>query len=434
MSGITEMTKLKISIIGSGSTYTPELIEGIIQHSLSIPVTDIYLMDIDPRKLEIVGNLCKRMILKAGLGAKVVLTQNLQEALDQADFVLAQIRVGQLACRILDETIPLKYGLIGQETTGIGGFFKALRTIPVLLDIAKQMEQLCPKAWLINFSNPSGILAQALQNYTSIKTIGLCNVPINMISGVENALGIKNLDIEYIGLNHLSFITAIKKGEQDLFKTMLTQGVQGMGMKNIPLQGFSTELIQTIEAIPSSYLEYFYFREDKLKHLQEEEKCRGEICVEIEEQLLKQYADLDLAEKPKELEKRGGSRYSEAAISLVDAIYNDKQEIHIVNVLNEKALDFLEPDDSVEISAVVGKNGVTPIPIHNFTNQHVIDIMKTVKAYERHTIQAAIHGDDDEAIKALLIHPLIGDYHKAKACYGEMKQAHKLYLPQFKFD
>ncbi len=427
------MKGLKISIIGAGSTYTPELMEGILQRMEALPVTEIFLMDIDSRKLDIVGGLCRRMAEKADLKAKVVLTQDLDESLRNADFVLAQIRVGMLACRILDEKIPLKYGLIGQETTGIGGFFKALRTIPVMLHIAARMEQLCPDAWLINFSNPSGILAQALQNYTKIKTIGLCNVPINMFAGVQSALDDRDLEIEYVGLNHLSFITGIRKGNLDLLEAALAQGVQGQGMKNIPLQGFSKELIQTIHAIPSSYLEYFYFREDKLAHLLEEEKCRGEVCLEIEEQLLKQYSDLTLAEKPKELEKRGGARYSEAAISLVNAIYNDKKEIHVVNVLNQNALDFMEADDTVEIAAVIGRKGVIPVPVRNFTNQHVMELMKTVKAYERHTVQAAIHGDDEEAMKALLIHPLVGDFNKAKACYEEMKQAHKAYLPQFKF-
>lgn len=428
------MAKLKIAIIGAGSTYTPELIEGIIMRAEVLPVTELVLMDIDGRKLDIVGGLCVRMIEKAGLKMNVRLTLNLEEALVGADFVLTQIRVGQLACRILDEKIPLKYGLIGQETTGVGGFFKALRTIPVMLEITKKMEQLCPEAWLINFSNPSGILAQALQNYTKIKTIGLCNVPINMIAGVENALGLKDLEIQYVGLNHLSFITGIKQGEKDLLEEALLHGVNGQGMKNIPLEGFSSELIQTIGAIPSSYLEYFYYRDSKLSHLLEESKCRGEVCVDIEEALLQSYQDVNLKDKPKELEKRGGARYSEAAISLVDAIYNDKKETHIVNVLNQNALEFLAPEDTVEIAAIVGKDCVKPIPIRNFKNQHVIDLMQTVKAYERHTIQTALYGDDDEAMKALLIHPLVGDYNKAKSCYEEMKQAHKAYLPQFKFD
>jgi 6-phospho-beta-glucosidase len=426
------MSELKVTIIGAGSTYTPELMEGILLRASSLPVTKVVLMDIHNNKLKIVGDLCRRMIEKAGLNISLTMTLDLEEALKDSDFVFAQIRVGQLACRILDEKIPLKYGLIGQETTGIGGFFKALRTIPALFEIAKMMEKVCPDAWLINFSNPSGILAQALQNHTNIKSIGLCNVPINMFAEVEQALGLKDLDIQYVGLNHLSFITGIKKGEKDLLQEALSQGIHGHGMKNIPLQGFSTELIQMIGAIPSSYLEYFYYRNDKLKHLMEEEKCRGEVCVEIEERLLALYQDVTLMEKPKELEKRGGARYSEAAISLADAIYNDKKEIHVVNIQNQNALEFMSADDSVEIAAIVGRNGATPIPIRNFNNQHVMEIMKTVKAYERHTVQAAIYGDDSEAMKALLIHPLIGDYHKAKMCYEEMKQAHKAYLPQFK--
>lgn len=425
------MSNLKLTIIGAGSTYTPELLEGVILRKDSLPVTEIALMDINDEKLQTVGSLCIRMIEKAGLKVKVILTRDLEAALTGADFVLCQIRVGQLACRVLDEKIPLKYGLIGQETTGIGGFFKALRTIPVLMDITKHMERICPEAWLINFSNPSGILAQALQNYTKIKTIGLCNVPINMIAGVEQALEEKDLDIEYVGLNHLSYITGVRKGDKDLLSEALEQGTGGQGMKNIPLQGFSSELIKTIGAIPSSYLEYFYFKDDKLKHLMEEEKSRGEVCMDIEERLLELYRDENLSVKPKELESRGGARYSEAAISLVDAIYNDKQEVHVINTLNQGALEFMAADDSVEISAIVGKNGVSPIPVKNFKNRHVMELMKTVKAYERHTVLAAMNGDEDEAIKALLIHPLVGDYNKAVACFKEMKEAHKAYLPQF---
>ncbi len=425
------MHKLKIAIIGAGSTYTPELIEGIIRRSSSLPVTELVLMDIDKPKLEIVGGLCRRMIEKAGLSIEFSLTLELEPALVGADFVLSQIRVGKLPCRVLDEKLPLKYGLIGQETTGIGGFFKALRTIPVMIQITKEMERLCPDAWLINFSNPSGIVAEALQKHTAIKTLGLCNVPINMFAEVEQALGEKEMDIQYIGLNHLSFITGIRKENRELLSEVLERGLQGQGMKNIPLQGFSTELIKTIGAIPSSYLEYYYYRDDKLKHLLEEEKCRGEICMEIEEQLLALYQQEELKDKPKELEKRGGARYSEAAISLVDAIYNDKQEVHVVNVRNQGALEFLEDGDTVEIPSVIGRSGAYPIPVRNFYNRHVMELMRTVKAYERHTVNAAVNGDDEEAMRALLIHPLVGDYHKAKLCYEEMKQAHKEYLPQF---
>lgn len=428
------MSKLKVAIIGAGSTYTPELIEGIIQRASSLPVTDLYMMDINRQKLEIVGKLCIRMVETSGLKINIVLTLDLCEALDKADFVLSQIRVGQLACRILDEKIPIKYGLIGQETTGIGGFFKALRTIPVMGDIAKKMETLCPDAWLINFSNPSGILAQAIQNCSPIKMIGLCNAPINMISGVKQALGEQDLDIQYVGLNHLSFITDIRKGGIDLFNQALVQGVNGQQMKNIPGKGFSPELIQTISAIPSGYLEYYYFRNEKLHHLMNEKKSRGEVCQEIENRLLEIYRRESLSEKPKELEERGGARYSEVAISLVDAVYNDKKEIHVVNILNKGALEFMADDDTVEIPAVVGKDGVRPVPIRNFSNKHVIELMQTVKAYERHAVRAALEGSDEESIKALLIHPLAGDYTTAVSCYREMKAAHRAYLPQFDFN
>ncbi len=425
------MKKLKVAIIGAGSTYTPELIEGMIMRKQSLPITHLALMDIDETKLEVVGNLSERMIDNSKLDIDVLQTKDLDEALKDADFVLAQIRVGKLAARVLDEQIPLKYGFIGQETTGIGGFFKALRTIPVMMDIAKRMEQLCPDAWLINFSNPSGILAEALQNHTKIKTVGLCNVPINMFSEVHEGLGEEGLDIEYLGLNHLSYITGIKKGDKDLFPQVLEQGFNGKGMKNIPVKGFSTNLIQTIEAIPSPYLEYFYFREEKLEHLRHEEKCRGEVCMDIEESLLELYKKQTIKTKPKELESRGGARYSEAAISLVDSIYNDTKDIHVVNVRNQGALSFMEDDDVVEMACVVGKDAVKPIAIPGFDNDHVKEMMQCVKAYERHTIKAALTGSDAEAMKALLIHPLVGDYQKAYDCYEEMKQAHKKYLSQF---
>lgn len=309
---------------------------------------------------------------------------------------------------MLDETIPVKYNLIGQETTGIGGFFKALRTIPEILEIAGGMKVLCPDAWMINFSNPSGIIAQAVLNLTDIKMMGLCNVPLNMKLSVQEKLGLNNADIEYVGLNHLSWITAIRSEGKDYLKTALEQGINSDAMNNIPASGFDAELIQTIGAIPNSYLEYYYFKDKKLQMLKEAKQCRGEDCIEIEEQLLSIYSISALHVKPELLSKRGGAMYSEAAVSLVDAIYNDKHEVHVVNILNDGALDFMAADDVVEISAVIGKDGAKPIKINNFSNKHIIELMHTVKAYERHAVEAAIHGDEKEAMRALMIHPLVG--------------------------
>lgn len=423
--------KLKISIIGAGSTYTPELIEGILKRKASLPITELVLMDIDARKLDIVGRLCERMILAEQLTCRVVRTADLDEALRDADFVLGQIRVGKLAARILDEKIPLKYNLIGQETCGIGGFFKAMRTIPVMLGIAQRMKELCPDAWLINFSNPAGILTEALLNHSEINMLGLCNVPFNIFKSIRETLQLDHPEITYLGLNHLSWITAIEQDGQDYLKQALEMGLNSEAMKNIPSSGFSRELIQMVGAIPSSYLEYYYFKNKKLDLLRSSELSRGEKCVQIEEELLQIYSDAALHTKPELLSSRGGANYSEVAISLVDAIYNDKQEVHVVNVLNRGALDFMEDTDAVEVRAVIGRDGAKPIKVEGFGNRHIIDYMRMVKAYERETVAAAVTGSEDAAMRALLMNPLVGDYDAAYACFQELKEAHKAYLPQF---
>ncbi len=423
--------KLKISIIGSGSTYTPELIEGIIRRKQVLPISELVLMDIDAHKLEVVGRLCERMIQSAGLTCRVTLTQELDVALKDADFVLGQIRVGKLAARVLDERIPLKYDLIGQETCGIGGFFKAMRTIPVMLQIAERMKKLCPNAWLINFSNPAGIITEALLNHSEVKMLGLCNVPYNMFKSIRESLGLDHPDITYVGLNHLSWITAIEQDGRDYLRTALNMGLNSEAMKNIPSSGFSGELIRMVGAIPSSYLEYYYFKDKKLKLVKESELTRGEKCVQIEEELLQIYSDSKLHSKPDLLSSRGGANYSEVAISLVDAIYNDKQEVHVVNLLNRGALSFMEDTDAVEVCAVVGKDGAKPVRVKDFQNQHIIDYMRMVKAYERETVAAAVSGSEDAAMRALLMNPLVGDYDAAYGCFHELKEAHKAYLPQF---
>jgi 6-phospho-beta-glucosidase len=429
---MSNKNELKIAIIGAGSTYTPELIEGFINRKESLPLTELYLMDIDERKLRIVGGLCKRMIEASGMDTKVVLTDSLADSLDNADFVLAQIRVGKLPARVLDEKIPLKYGLIGQETNGIGGFFKGMRTIPVMMNIAKEMEKRCPNAWLINFSNPSGMLAEALLHHSSIRSMGLCNVPINMIDSLKKRLGImdKEVEVEYVGLNHLSWITSIRADGKDYVQDAISAGVNSEAMKNIPSSGFSAELIKTVGAIPSSYLEYYYYKDSKLEHAKTVEKCRGEVCIDIEENLLDIYSNSELHEKPELLSKRGGSRYSEVAINLVDSIHNDKNDIHVVNIMNQGAIDFMDDRDVVEICARVGKNGATPMKT-TVQNEHIKEYMQMMKAYERHAIRAGITGDEDEAFKALMINPLVWDYKKTYPCFQELKEAHKQYLPQF---
>lgn len=425
------MKEINVTVIGSGSTYCPELVDGFLQRKDSLKLKRLVLMDIDERKRTIVGGLCERMIRRAGLDTEVVMTDDLDSSLVGADFVVTQIRVGKLPARYLDESIPVKYGLIGQETTGIGGFFKALRTIPVIGNICKKIEAICPDAWLINFTNPSGIITDYVLNNTKVKCIGLCNVPIDMIDDIKENVG-QDAKITYLGLNHLSWITSVidGNGEEVLYK-LFDEGFAPKVMANIVDDGFDTDCLRACGGWPSSYLQYYYNRNAKLKHLKEDKRTRAQVCMEIEEQLLKMYQDEELCVKPALLDKRGGHKYSLAACSLIDSIANNKQDVHVVNVLNNGTLPFMEDNDVVEVAAVIGSDGAKPVPVSHTWTRHMVALMTTVKTYEKYAIEAAMNGDDRAAYNAMMVHPLIGDFENSVACYKEMKDAHREFLPQF---
>ena len=425
------MKEINVTVIGSGSTYCPELVDGFLQRKDSLKLKRLVLMDIDERKRTIVGGLCERMIRRAGLDTEVVMTDDLDSSLVGADFVVTQIRVGKLPARYLDESIPVKYGLIGQETTGIGGFFKALRTIPVIGNICRKIEAICPDAWLINFTNPSGIITDYVLNNTKVKCIGLCNVPIDMIDDIKENVG-QDAKITYLGLNHLSWITSVidGNGEEVLYK-LFDEGFAPKVMANIVDDGFDTDCLKACGGWPSSYLQYYYNRNAKLKHLKEDKRTRAQVCMEIEEQLLKMYQDEELCVKPALLDKRGGHKYSLAACSLIDSIANDKQDVHVVNILNNGTLPFMEDNDVVEIAAVIGADGAKPVPVGHTWTRHMVALMTTVKTYEKYAIEAAMNGDDRAAYNAMMVHPLIGDFENSVACYKEMKDAHREFLPQF---
>ncbi|MDR1687036.1 MAG: 6-phospho-beta-glucosidase [Clostridiales bacterium] len=425
------MSELKAAVIGAGSTYTPELIEGFTKYREDLPFTKFALMDIDENRLDIVGSLAKRQLEKAGFDGEVVLTSDLKRALDGADFVFGQVRVGKMAARIKDEKIPLKYKMLGQETTGAGGFMKALRTVPVILEVAEKMKQYsAPGAWLINFSNPSGIIAEAVLNNTDTNMIGLCNCPINMIKEVADTIETTDFDYEYVGLNHLSWITSvIKHGETENLVNALS-GKAASSMKNVPEIDYDEALLRAIPYIPSSYLGYFYARNQQIKKCLKAKKTRGEICLELENELLKKYADLNLDVKPKELEQRGGALYSTAAVAAAQSIANDKREIHVVAAKNNGAVPFMEDNDVVEVKCELGKNGIKPLPVKEY-NEYVKGLMRAVKAYEKLTAAAAITGDRDKALAALMAHPLIGDYDTAAPMLAEMLEANRELLPRF---
>jgi len=427
------MRDLKIVVIGAGSTYTPELIEGFIVRRESLHIGSIYLMDIDRKKMEIVGAFTERILRKSSLACKVVMTEDLEIAIKDADYVLTQVRVGKLDARIRDEKIPLKYNLLGQETTGVGGFMKAMRTIPVIMNVAKVMEALAPNAWLINFANPSGLVAEVVINNSKVKMVGLCNCPTSMIKDARAMVptNTKDFDYDYVGLNHLSWITGVYADGKDILPDLIENGFEVTTMKNIQKMEFEKPLLKASKGIPSTYLNYYYFRDAQIKHCKEEKQTRGEVCKELEKELLEMYKDVNLTEKPELLEQRGGAYYSTAAVSLIDALENDKNEFHVVNVRNNGALNFMDENDVVEVKCIVNKNGITPVKIEEFDNDLVIGLMKAVKAYEKFAVKAGLYGDYDAALSALLVHPLIGDYDKAKPLLDEMLDANKDFLPQF---
>ncbi|OIB04779.1 6-phospho-beta-glucosidase [Paenibacillus sp. LC231] len=429
-------TGLKVAVIGGGSSYTPELIEGFIRHYASFPVTDIVLVDIPEgrRKLEIVGSLAQRMIERSGLPIRITLTLDRKEGLKNAHYVSTQMRVGLLEARGWDETIPLKYGMLGQETTGAGGMMKALRTIPVLLDICKDMEALCPDAWLLNFTNPAGMVTEAIMKHSGIRSIGLCNSPIaayKWLSGLY-AVPAQRIYCEFAGLNHLHWISRIEvDGESKLEELLAAGGSYSAG--NVPQLAWNDTLIRAMGAIPSYYLKYYYLHREMLEE-QQAAAVRGETRAEtvqrLEEELFEIYEQPGLAEKPKQLEQRGGAYYSEAAVNLMKAIHTDSGEIQTLNVMNGDTLDFLPVDASIEVNCVVTKNGAFPVPVERVPAA-AVGLIQAVKTYESLAIEAAVTGSREKALLALSVHPLIDSVGAAEAMLDEMLERNRSYLPRF---
>ncbi|MEC0226866.1 6-phospho-beta-glucosidase [Paenibacillus alba] len=427
---------LKIAIIGGGSSYTPEIVEGFILSYAKLPVRELWLVDVEEgkHKLEIVGNLAKRMIAKSGLPIEVHLTLNRREAIADADFISTQMRVGLLEARKWDEHIPNKHGIIGQETTGPGGMMKALRTIPVLLDICKDIEELSPNAWLLNFTNPAGMVTEAIHKYSKVKSIGLCNAPIGLHKWLMNKYEAKADQIytEFVGLNHLHWVTRAEINGEDKLSELLDRREEYSG-KNVPASEWDADFLRSLQALPSYYLKYFYMTdamlEEQLASLKEN-GTRAEVVKRVEDELFELYQDPDLQEKPKQLEKRGGAYYSEAAVNLMVSLYNDKRDIQTLNVMNDNTIDFLPKDACIEVNCIVTAQGPIPIGLTKVP-EHVKGLMHAVKTYERLTIEAAVTGSRDLVLQALVHHPLVPSVSVAKTLMDEMLEKNKPYLPAF---
>ncbi|WP_458352230.1 6-phospho-beta-glucosidase [Peribacillus frigoritolerans] len=432
---------LKIVTIGGGSSYTPELIEGFIKRYDELPVSEIWLVDINKgnQKLEIVGNLAKRMVEKAGLPIDIHLSLNRREALKDADFVTTQFRVGLLDARAKDERIPLKYDVIGQETNGPGGLFKGLRTIPVILEICRDMEELCPDAWLVNFTNPAGMVTEAVLRYSNIKkVVGLCNVPIGMRMGIAKALDVDpdRVQVDFAGLNHMVFgldVYVDGKSVKDKVINKLGNPENEMTMKNIAGFAWDHDFIKGMGIIPCGYHRYYYKTDEMLAEEKESSATNGtraEVVQQLEKDLFELYRDPELNVKPTQLEKRGGAYYSEAACSLINSIYNDKRDIQPVNTRNNGAIASIPDESAIEINCVITKEGPRPIAIGDLPVA-VRGLVQQIKSFERMAAEAAVTGDYHKALVAMTINPLVPSDTIAKKMLDEMLEAHKEDLPQF---
>ncbi|MCY7435491.1 6-phospho-beta-glucosidase LicH [Bacillus pumilus] len=433
--------RIKIVTIGGGSSYTPELVEGLIKRYHELPIKELWLVDIEAgqEKLNIVGALAKRMVEKAGLPIEVHLTLDRREALKDADFVTTQFRVGLLEARAKDERIPLKYGVIGQETNGPGGLFKGLRTIPVILDIVKDMEELCPDAWLVNFTNPAGMVTEAVLRYTNLKkVVGLCNVPIGIKMGIAKALDVEveRIEVQFAGLNHMVYGLDVYLDGVSIMDQVLDElgnPNSQWSMKNIEAKNWEPSFVKGLGVIPCPYHRYYYKTKDMLEEEQkaaQEKGTRAEVVQQVEHELFELYKDPDLSIKPPQLEKRGGAYYSDAACNLISSIYNDKHDIQPVNTVNRGAIASIPADSAVEVNCIITKDGPKPIATGDLPVA-VRGLVQQIKSFERVAAEAAVTGDYETALVAMTINPLVPSDEIAKQILDEMLEAHREYLPQF---
>ena len=391
---------MKLAVIGAGSTYTPEL----VSHLTRLPVDEFALHDVDAERLDVVGGLAERMLARQSYRGELVRTGDLDRAIDGADFVLFQIRVGGQAARLRDETIPLPCGCIGQETTGAGGFAKAMRTVPVVLEIAEQVaERAAPGAWIVDFTNPVGIVTRALLD-AGHRAVGLCNVAIGFQRAIAGMLGLApdRIAVDQVGLNHLTWIRAVRVDGRDVLPELLA----GHGDELAEHVGLPRRLLDELGAIPSYYLHYFYAH-DRVLAEQRDGIPRAQEVAEIERELLAMYRDPALAEKPALLDRRGGAYYSEAAVGLVASLHSGDGAVHVVDTRNGSTLAGLQPDDVVEVPARVDADGPQPLPQAPLAPE-LLGLVQHVAAYERLARDAAVTRDPVAARMALLAHPLVG--------------------------
>ncbi|MFL5674266.1 MAG: 6-phospho-beta-glucosidase [Chloroflexota bacterium] len=418
---------MKIAVVGGGSTYTPELVEGFARRAARLPIDELVLLDLDPDRLDIVGGFARRMLDHLGWDGRLVLTGDRDAAIDGADFVLVQLRVGGQAARLVDETLPGTFGLIGQETTGAGGFAKALRTVPVVLEFGELTSRRgAAGAWIVDFTNPVGIVTQALID-GGHRAIGLCNVAINIQRDLAAHFGVSpdRVELEHVGLNHLSWERAVRVDGRDRLPELLADDVDRLAGH----VGLPSGLVRAIGSIPSYYLRYYYQTAEVVAD-QRDGHTRAKDVMDIEARLLDLYRDETLVEKPALLGDRGGAFYSEAAAQLIASLHDGAGDIQVVDVRNDGALPDLPDSAVVEVPAVIDREGAHPVALAPL-GPEIRGLVQQVKAYEELTIAAALSGDRRTALRALLANPLVRDWAIAERLLDALLAADRPHLERF---
>ncbi len=428
---------MKVALVGAGSTYTPELVNGFLERADALPLDELWLMDVDPARLEVVGGLAQRMVTAASSPFRVVLSGDRRQSLSGASYVVTQLRVGLMEARRRDEYLGRRHGLIGQETTGVGGMAKALRTIPVLLDVARDVARVAPGALLLNFSNPAGLITEALCRYVpEVRAVGVCNVPITakmsllgrLAAQSQTGLDPGRVQLDTLGLNHLSWHRGLRLAEQELWPQILD--VYLAELEADPDPEWPPGLIRSLGMIPNYYLAYYYDTGKKLAEQEAWPPSRAEEVIEIEADLLRQYADPERSQPPEGLMARGGAYYSTLATQLLSAHHNDLGETHVVDLPHRGAVPGWPEDWVLEMPCRVDADGIQPLPAEPLP-PICFGLLAQVKAYELLTVEAAVHGDREAAYQALLAHPLGPAAGQIPAVLDDLLTTHQKHLPQF---
>jgi 6-phospho-beta-glucosidase len=427
---------IKIAVIGGGSSYTPELFADLAEEAEPLNVEQVVLMDPNAERAAFTTGVSEKLIKASGQKIKVIGTSNLEEAVSGADFVIMQIRVGGLFARVRDEKIPLELGMVGNETTGAGGFVCALRTVTATLELAHTIERLAPDAWVLNLSNPAGIVTEALLKHTSLHALGFCNIPINTTYAMAEVLGVPpaKVRLDSFGLNHLSWVQRVFVDDEERLQPLIAETRDPESIlyqRGIVDDFMEPDFLRTLALIPSWYVRYFYFPEQTIEEDRRQAQSKGEKDMQAEVRLQKIFSTTGYDDEARHiLSSKGGAQYYLPVLQAIHAIVNDKGDVIVADVRNGTALPDLPPDVCVEVPARIYRDSTEPVPVGPMPLS-VRGLVQTVKAYEELTIQAAITGSREIAIEALMANPLVGSFGKASQFFERVLENEHTYLPQF---